>query len=248
MLHFGVTLRRAYGTHAQTQEARQHKTQIYKLFKDFLNIMNANSSNQPMEVTITYETLFDILRREKNHEDLQQLSDKFYEDLVHYLNEKKQVIERTHAGPFDEAAIQLANIKKMIRELHDRREKKILTMAVDYARSGVAISTNQMLSQEKLMYQEVSIVLEKYLAGILQRILQSQLPMIHELQAHVPVPEEKKKKLVLLRFSQPVPRFLGKNLEPYGPFNVQDIAQLPEEIAKVLISQEKAEALEVPIS
>jgi DNA replication initiation complex subunit (GINS family) len=40
------------------------------------------------DVKITYETLFDLLRREKNRNELQQLDPSFYLDVVSYLKEK----------------------------------------------------------------------------------------------------------------------------------------------------------------
>ena len=42
------------------------------------------------EVNITYETLFEILRREKNREELQKLDESFFNDVLNYVKEKKQ--------------------------------------------------------------------------------------------------------------------------------------------------------------
>ncbi|MBI2143298.1 DNA replication complex GINS family protein [Candidatus Woesearchaeota archaeon] len=47
----------------------------------------------------------------------------------------------------------------------------------------------------------------------------------------------------LVRFLHPVPRFVGRELEVYGPFDQEDIANLPREIAEVLITKGRAEEI-----
>ena len=42
---------------------------------------------------ITYETLYEILRREKSRPELQELDDSFYRNLVKYIEEKKAILE-----------------------------------------------------------------------------------------------------------------------------------------------------------
>ncbi|MCX6706824.1 MAG: hypothetical protein NT001_01645 [Candidatus Woesearchaeota archaeon] len=46
-----------------------------------------------------------------------------------------------------------------------------------------------------------------------------------------------------VRFLQPLPRFAGPGMEIYGPFEEQDTACIPEEIANVLINKGRAEIL-----
>ena len=40
-----------------------------------------------------------------------------------------------------------------------------------------------------------------------------------------------------------MPKFVGPELEEYGPFEEEDIANLPAEIADVLISKAKADEI-----
>ena len=40
-------------------------------------------------------------------------------------------------------------------------------------------------------------------------------------------------------------KFVGKELEIYGPFKIEDVANVPVEIADILIQKEKAEAVKV---
>ena len=45
------------------------------------------------DVVITYETLFEILRREKIRPDLQPLNENFLKDVVNYLSEKQSILD-----------------------------------------------------------------------------------------------------------------------------------------------------------
>ena len=47
----------------------------------------------------------------------------------------------------------------------------------------------------------------------------------------------------LVRFVHAVPKFVGPELEEYGPFQEEDVANLPSEVANVLITKGRAEAL-----
>ena len=46
------------------------------------------------EVNITYETLYELLKREKDMTDLQKLDSSFFNDFVDYLNEKKKMLDK----------------------------------------------------------------------------------------------------------------------------------------------------------
>ena len=46
-----------------------------------------------------------------------------------------------------------------------------------------------------------------------------------------------------MRFLHQVPKFVGPELEEYGPFGEEDIANLPAEVADVLINKGKAEEI-----
>ena len=45
------------------------------------------------EVVLTYETLYEILRKEKSREELQQLDEHFLADALNYFREKQQAYD-----------------------------------------------------------------------------------------------------------------------------------------------------------
>ena len=48
----------------------------------------------------------------------------------------------------------------------------------------------------------------------------------------------------VVRFLLAVPKFVGTELEDYGPYEEEEIANLPNNIAKVLIERGRAEKIE----
>ena len=90
------------------------------------------------EIVISYETLFDLLKREKERADLQKLDEGFFNLLVEFMNEKKQSLEKSSLESFENKKnfeIQQENIKKLLIDLYGKREKKIMGLALDKSRT-----------------------------------------------------------------------------------------------------------------
>src|SRR3989344_2934900 len=192
---------------------------------------------------ITYDTLFDLLKREKERPDLQKLETTFFNDLVFYLKQK--------TGDKGEiSARQVENMKKIAREFYDRREKKIVSMALDKSRTkSNLVDTSQLLHEEKVIFESIVGLLDHFRRSILESVLSEKDPLLnlHEVNfSPKKKTEEKKdeefktaleiqKSMKTVRFVNAVPKFVGTELEEYGPFQEEDIAKLPAEIAEVLI-------------
>ena len=91
------------------------------------------------EINITYETLFEILKREKETTDLQKLDHKFLNDFVDYLNEKMKLLEKDdNLFSYEEKKKlekQIDNARRLIKEIYERREKKIIDLALMKSRT-----------------------------------------------------------------------------------------------------------------
>ena len=48
----------------------------------------------------------------------------------------------------------------------------------------------------------------------------------------------------MIRFISPVPKFVVEELEVYGPFEEDDVANLPEKVSDLLIQRNRAEKIE----
>jgi DNA replication initiation complex subunit (GINS family) len=137
------------------------------------------------EVKITYETLFDLLRREKSRNELQALDASFYQDVVAYLKEKKATLRtEDHTLLFsrseqEKIKIQIHNIQKILRELYEIREKKVINLSVNKVRTeSNLIDTSALLPEEISLFNDTCTLLSKYKSGVLSKILSFELPII----------------------------------------------------------------------
>src|SRR3989338_61844 len=135
------------------------------------------------EIIITYETLFDLLRREKDRVELQRLEPEFFSNVLAYLREKRQFASQQESASYDEkmkSHREMDNIRKLIKELYDRREKKIVMMAIDQSRTkSNLVDFSHMLKEERELFEQLMRTLNGFREGILANILNERLPAIY---------------------------------------------------------------------
>ena len=204
------------------------------------------------EISISYETLFDLMKREKERADLQKLDENFFKYLVEFLKEKNNLLnESAVESPEEKKNLerQLENIKKLLMDLYGKREKKISGLALDKSRTkSTIVDTSTLLKEEKQFFDDLIKLFDLYRKGILFNIFDGKLPTVEEKKESQPaeVPEQKdeiKKNKKMIRFTNAVPKFVGEELEEYGPFEEEDIAHLPIKIADLLVSKGRAEEM-----
>lgn len=121
------------------------------------------------------------------------------------------------------------------------------------------IDNSTLLPEEKTIFNELVNLLNKARKDILFNILNTKLPDFKiEKKEEIKNKEEPKPEIKqeikpeqntepktnkLIRFVRPVPKFVGPELENYGPFEEDDIAKLPTKIADVLINKTRAEEI-----
>ncbi|MAF36379.1 hypothetical protein CL622_04645 [archaeon] len=195
---------------------------------------------------ITYEKLYEILRMEKFRADLQKLPDDFMNSVTRYLEEKSKILEKQESkdnSMFESEVVatrrQLENVKKMLKEIYDRREAKVIQRALLAARSGSGGTTN-LLDHEQSFYDGLLDLFSGYRTGVLSNLLQNK-----EIKKPKSIKKESKpSSQYILRFVEAVPRFMGENMQPYGPFEPEDVAAVPLGAAKILLKNNKAQAIE----
>jgi DNA replication initiation complex subunit (GINS family) len=208
------------------------------------------------DVTITYETLYELLRREKSREELQKLDSDFLQSVFRYLDDKNKILVAPQTGIFGaeehrKTQNQLINVKTILTELYNRREKKIINAALDESRTGTMLLNKELLlAQEKVLYDELVNVLK----GSRKEILLNTLALkasesAKPVEANDESPKDLKTEPISqnskkLRFKQEVPKFMGTDLQVYGPFKPDQEAVLPSDVAKVIINKGKAEEIQ----
>ena len=109
---------------------------------------------------ITYETLYELLRREKYKKELQELNKTFFNDTIKYLNEKQAMLDESQkkesvfaTSEISKIKKQLQNVRNILKELYDRRENKILQEALFSSRSKEKKDFSAMLPEEIKFYK-----------------------------------------------------------------------------------------------
>lgn len=195
------------------------------------------------DVAITYETLFELLRKERQKREMQELDSNFFQNVLNYLNEKQKILEsqRTKDSIFskevEKTIKQLQNTRKILMDLYERRESKIVDSALTNSRLKEK-TIPPLLQEEKEFYNEMLQVLNKYRKLILYSLLSNQLPKITK-------EEKPRKEKILVRFTKSVPKFVAPDLNTYGPFEEEDILNIDSNIARVLIQKKRAKEINI---
>ena len=209
------------------------------------------------DVIITYETLYEILRREKARPDLQKLDETFFKDVLSYISEKKSILDSQlkkdsifGTSEIDKTKKQIENINKILKELYEKREYKILQLALIGSRTGSDFNNmGLMLPEEKVIYEELYSNLVFGRNSILANLTNGKLPKMMEKSLELKPKDintaSRGEDNKLIRIISPLPKFMGPNLEVYGPFDQENAVNLPSDIANLLIKNKKAEEIKV---
>jgi len=181
---------------------------------------------------ITYNDIYETLRKERYSEQLQELSSKFVSDVSEYIAEKKRLSNQ--GGDFfsDEVAKikkQLENANSIFKELMLLRKKKLLGLVFVASETGInKRDFENMLGFERELFD-----------NIMSSMDHAEKTLSSEFSSTDIVVEEAMMKLVL--FLDDVDGFLDTEGKDMGPFKKDDIVNLPKGIAEILVSDKKVE-------
>jgi|SRR3989344_1699273 len=190
---------------------------------------------------ITYEVLYDILRREKTRQEIQKLDDNFFDDIKKYIENKSSILKdlKTKSSIFAQKEIEktekeLINIKKIVKDIYEKRESKITQLALSSAITNKMQDISGLLHQEKTIFDGLIKFLKESREGLLRDLLEEDKPKVIK---------SEQESIKTVRILQPIPRFVGDDLEEYGPFEEEYIASLPIKVVEFLIKNSKAEKI-----
>jgi DNA replication initiation complex subunit (GINS family) len=185
---------------------------------------------------ITYNELYDALRKERYSEQLQPIPKNFIKEVAVYLKDKKEIANKENddfSDTITKTKKQFENSIAIFRELMLRRKKKILELAFIAAETGISKRDfENMLAVEKECFDGIMKSLEK---GDKK---------VDELLKNVRGNGKEEPKNKMIVFTQDTTDFLDLEGNKLGPFKKGDVANLPEEISNILIVDKKAEAVE----
>lgn len=182
---------------------------------------------------ITYNEIYEAARKERYSENLQPIPKNFVSEVANYIREKKEVASKDD-DVFSDVIIktkkQLENAITLFKEFMLRRKKKILNLVLVATETGISRQDfDNMLQFEKELFDE----LMKNIDFSDKKVNQ----MINGLK-------EIDEKNLMVSFLEQVEEFMDLTGNPLGPFEKGQIANIPKEIAQILISDGKCEVIE----
>jgi len=184
---------------------------------------------------ITYNELYDALRKERYSEQLQPIPKRFIKEVADYLKDKKEIANK-ESDDFSDTILktkkQYENSIAIFKELILRRKKKILELAFVAAETGISKRDfENMLAVEKESFDNIMKVLEKG-----DKKITEILKGAEEEGDNIP-----KNKMVV--FVEETDEFLDLEGNKLGPFKKGDVANLAGEIANILLIDKKVESI-----
>ncbi|MEM5792948.1 MAG: hypothetical protein QXY45_01125 [Candidatus Aenigmatarchaeota archaeon] len=167
------------------------------------------------EEAITYEYIRKIQRDEQQEARLVKLPPDFYEKVRMYIDQKEKISKKKKDQISQK---EVENTKRVLEDIYNRRETKILQQAIFASRTGIPIQ-NLTKEEEKLFRQLVDLL--KFQREKTLNILTKN--------------KEEEIKLKKVKFTQEVPEFVGIDMKKYGPFKEGDEDEIPEENADLMI-------------
>jgi DNA replication initiation complex subunit (GINS family) len=179
-----------------------------------------------------YDELYQAWKYEVTESTIGTLSRDFYERITSYL---RKINEESRLADNKTLKITMlekeaANVKRMLGELLWARYKKLVKLTTQ----------TQKLSSDLLAFEEAQIF-ENFIpfTEAYHKFAKSLL------QEQTPKSSQEPLKRVVLRFSKDIPKIVGADMKPYGPFIVEDLASLPVQNAKIFVKQGLAVIVDV---
>lgn len=207
-----------------------------------------------MNNIITYEGIRAVHRAEKL-EILGKLPDGFWPAVRAWLaarEEKKDSI----------SLLELESAKKLLEDVISRRQRKIIFAALGASRGG-SQPVNMTPEEQQffdhsilLLRQNKEASLDKYVSATasVEQKLEDARKSLNEIRnsmsATIPekavetAPEQPLKALNgtrMVKITSDMPKFVGTDMNEYGPYKTGDVVKLPSEIRAILVARNAAE-------
>ncbi|MEM4271021.1 MAG: hypothetical protein QXO70_02905 [Candidatus Pacearchaeota archaeon] len=179
---------------------------------------------------ISYNDLYELLRKEKFSEGLQSLPKNFLEEFSEYINERRE--QSSVSGDFFTDALtktkkQLENSIALFKELMTRRKKKLLNLVFVAAETGIMKRDYEnMLGFERELFEKLVKAFEEE---------DKEIGKVFNGKRNE---TENKNKMII--FKQNVEQFVDMFGNVIGPFTSGELANLDAAVCDVLVASGKA--------
>jgi DNA replication initiation complex subunit (GINS family) len=196
------------------------------------------------------KALLDIYRKEKMSPYLQELERDFYEEVRGAIRELEAQYDESRGNTKRESQLlrELENVKSVVLELYEIRERKVVLGALNYVRrDGGEFEMEDLTESEEKMLEDLAGILKENRRAILEgggskKVKKSKA---EKKQGGKETTPEKKISLVTIRITKDLPSIVGADGKIYGEFQEEDVVSLPDANARALIEQGAAEEIKL---
>ncbi len=183
---------------------------------------------------ITYNDIYEAAKKERYSENLQPIQKSFIKEVAEYLREKKEIASReenTFSDVLLKTKKQLENAITLFQELLRRRRKKILNLVLIASETGISRQDfENMLLLEKQLFEEM------------MKCMENSDKKLNDVLSSGEEKEESKNSMVV--FLEDLEVFNDLDGNSLGPFEKGQIANIPKDVAKILLEDSKIEMIE----
>ncbi len=180
------------------------------------------------EETITFEYIREIQREEQKIHSLSKIPEDFFDKVKIYLRHKEHLSKRKKDA---DASMEMRNIRRILEDIFNRRETKIMEQAIISVRTGII--PENLTESEKEFFEAVVDFLKRQRERTINKLFEKSDKKKDE------ETEEQE-----IEFLEDVEDFIGIDLKKYGPYHKGDIVFVPKENAQLFIKTGKAKEIE----
>lgn len=178
-----------------------------------------------------YNDLYELFRKEKYSENLQQIDKNFLPDFCAYLKELKDKSSSENdlfVGSIFQSKKQFENSIALFRGLMLRRKKKLLQLVFVAAETGIM----------KRDYENMFDFEKKIFDNLVKAVEEGDKDLSKILNGRTDENEGDKYKMII--FNENVEQFVNMEGKIIGPFNKGELANLDSKVCEVLVTGGKA--------
>ena len=172
---------------------------------------------------IDVSSVYSILLREIENDSVQEIDTQLYSNIAELLGKlKNQGYDGIESKIKDSLVQMISDMTSLLLKI--RIEKTIRSDDLDY--TNLLDEERYILDSEDELRQRKDTILAATLNGRL-KLLET-------------VAKNHKSRTVVVRFLKPIDQIVGSDLQKYGPFEAEEVATLPFENARALITKKIA--------
>ena len=188
---------------------------------------------------INYEELRRIQRLEKNTSKLVEVEPDFFNSLNEFMKKEKTDYIELLKNPGSMKVNNYLNLKKLVEEIYELREKKVLMKALLASRDNEISGIENMASEEKKLFEKISSILAEQRCVLNEIFAEKQVNFENKLIKSCDSIANDLNNLSVKMLKE-VPSFVGPDSNEYGPFQESQLVELPYKIAKLFIERKFA--------